>query len=324
MAQLSIRGVSKRFQGRSGEVQALQDIWIDVADGEFLVLVGPSGCGKSTLLNILAGLDPIDEGEVLEGGRKITGPGRDRGVVFQEGGLFPWLTAQKNVEFGLKQMGLPPKQRAERAAYYLDMVHLSRFRESYPHELSGGMRQRVAIARALALDPEALLMDEPFSALDAQTREDLYEQLTEVWERTGKTIVFVTHNVREAVCLADRVLLFSARPGRVKAEFPIRLARPRFPDDADVARLAHQISAALREDRARLRSEEYDERPLGPDGPAGLHVTESGVLPGRDRPVGARVPAADLGSDAVPVTISGGADAPDRHPGPVPHHRNGR
>lgn len=276
MAALSIRGVSKRFNGRSGMVHALEDICLDVADGEFVVLIGPSGCGKSTLLNVIAGLDPADAGEILENARPVWKPGRDRSVVFQDGGLFPWLTAQKNVEFGLKQMGLPPKERAGRAEQFLNLVHLSKFRDSFLHELSGGMRQRVAIARALALDPEALLMDEPFSALDAQTREDLYAVLQEIWERTRKTIVFVTHNVREAVCLADRVVLFSARPGRVQAEFPIRLARPRTVEDVDVARIAYQISCALKEGMARSRKEEYDEdwRPAE----AGLLRPVDGVL----------------------------------------------
>jgi NitT/TauT family transport system ATP-binding protein len=179
-------------------------------------------------------------------------------MVFQDGALFPWLTAQKNVEFGLKQMGVPARERAERAADYLQLVHLSRFRDSFLHELSGGMRQRVAIARALALEPQALLMDEPFAALDAQTREDLYTVLQEIWERTGKTVVFVTHNVREAVCLGDRVVLLSARPGRLQAEFPVQLARPREIDSVDVARIAHQISAALKSGVARARQEEYD------------------------------------------------------------------
>ncbi|HZO87641.1 MAG TPA: ABC transporter ATP-binding protein [Chthonomonadaceae bacterium] len=259
MAKLAICGVSKRFQGRNGTVCALENICLEVQEGEFLVLIGPSGCGKSTLLNIIAGLDPADAGEVREDGRPVWKPGRDRSVVFQDGALFPWLTAQKNVEFPLKQMGLSARERAERAAYYLHLVHLSRFRENYLHELSGGMRQRVAIARALALEPEVLLMDEPFSALDAQTREDLYVVLQEIWQRTGKTIVFVTHNVREAVCLADRVVLLSARPGRVQAEFPIQLSRPRFIEDVDVARIAHQISCALKEGIARVRQEEYDE-----------------------------------------------------------------
>jgi len=276
MAKLSIRGVCKRFEGRGADVQALENIHLDVQNGEFLVLVGPSGCGKSTLLNLIAGLDRPSSGELLEDGRPITGPGRDRSVVFQDGALFPWLTAQGNIEFGLKQMGLPGRKRAERAAHYLSMVHLSPFADSLPHELSGGMRQRVAIARALALDPEVLLMDEPFSALDAQTREDLYGQLVELWEQTGKTIVFVTHNVREAVCLANRVVLFAARPGRIAAEFPIHLDRPRFPDDVDVARAAQEISHALRGDRVRARREEYDEK---------WDPEESGVL----RPVACRL-----------------------------------
>jgi len=259
MAQLAIKGITKRFVGRGNAVLALDNINLDVADGEFVVLIGPSGCGKSTLLNILAGLDPADAGEVWENDRRVTGPGRDRGVIFQEHGLFPWLTAQKNVEFGLKQMGVLAKERAEKAAHFLHLVHLSRFRDSYLHELSGGMRQRVAIARALALDPGILLMDEPFSALDAQTREDLYAILQEIWERTRKTIVFVTHNVREAACLGDRVVLLSARPGRVQTIFKVQLARPRFIDDVDVARTARTISNAMKEGAALARHEEYDE-----------------------------------------------------------------
>ena len=269
MAKLSIQQVSKRFTGRGSEVLALDDINLEVEEGEFLVLIGPSGCGKSTLLNIVAGLDPADSGVVLASGLRVTGPGRDRGVVFQEHGLFPWLSAQKNVEFGLKQMGMASAERAERAAYFLHLVHLSRFRDSYLHELSGGMRQRVAIARALAFDPEVLLMDEPFSALDAQTREDLYIVLQEIWERTRKTIVFVTHNVREAVCLADRVALMSSRPGRIQQIFNIQIARPRFIDDADVSRTARTISAALKAGMDKARQEEYDED---------WHPAQSGVL----------------------------------------------
>jgi NitT/TauT family transport system ATP-binding protein len=279
MAKLSLRGVTKRFHGRGGEVTALEEIWLDVQDGEFVVLVGPSGCGKSTLLNIIAGLDRADEGEVLEDGRPVLGPGRDRSVVFQDGALFPWLTAQKNVEFGLKQMGLGARERADRAAYHLSLVDLSRFRDSYLHELSGGMRQRVAIARALAMDPEVLLVDEPFAALDAQTREDLYLQLSELWEQTGKTIVFVTHNVREAACLGDRVVVFSARPGRIRAEFRVELARPRFPDELDVARVAQQISHALKANRPTSTREDGNERLLA----------ESGVLRAADRRLGERV-----------------------------------
>ena len=259
MASLSVRGVTKRFSGRSGLITALDNITLDVQDGEFVVIVGPSGCGKSTLLNIMAGLDSADSGQVLEGGRPVDGPGRDRTVVFQEGALFPWLTVQKNVEFGLKHAGVPASERASRAEDFLRRVHLSRFRDGYIHELSGGMRQRVAIARALAPEPGVLLMDEPFSALDAQTREDLYSVLQEIVERARKTIVFVTHNVREAVCLGDRVVLLSARPGRIQAEFSVQLARPRFVDDVDVVRVAHQIGLALRAGSEAARQEEYDE-----------------------------------------------------------------
>ncbi|HLV79612.1 MAG TPA: ATP-binding cassette domain-containing protein, partial [Chthonomonadaceae bacterium] len=163
MAILSVQGVTKRFHGRNGSVTALENIWLDVDQGEFLILVGPSGCGKSTLLNIIARLEFQDEGEVRMNGQRVVWPGRDRTMVFQDGALFPWLTAQKNVEFGLKRMGVRPKERAERALYYLKLVRLSRFAGSYLHELSGGMRQRVAIARALAVEPQVLLMDEPFS-----------------------------------------------------------------------------------------------------------------------------------------------------------------
>lgn len=269
MANLCIKGITKRFAGRGNAVLALDDINLEVEDGEFVVLIGPSGCGKSTLLNIVAGLDPADAGEIWENDRLVTGPGRERGVVFQEHGLFPWLTAQKNVEFGLKQMGVSASERAERASHFLHLVHLSRFRDSYLHELSGGMRQRVAIARALALDPGVLLMDEPFSALDAQTREDLYSILQEIWERTRKTIVFVTHNVREAACLGDRIVLMSPRPGRIQQTFQVQIARPRFIDDADVARTARTISNALKASAGQTRQEEYD---------ADWNPAEAGVL----------------------------------------------
>jgi NitT/TauT family transport system ATP-binding protein len=275
--RLSLRGVSKRFYGRSGEVLALEDVQLDVQQGEFLILVGPSGCGKSTILNIVAGLEQADSGEVLENGKPVCGPGRERSVVFQDGALFPWLTAQKNVEFGLKQMGMGRRERAERAQHYLRLVHLSRFADSYLHELSGGMRQRVALARALALEPQVLLMDEPFGALDSQTKQGLYGVVQEIWEATGQTIVFVTHDVREAVCLGDRVVVLSARPGRVKAEYPITLARPRHVEGVDVARKAQQIVAALRDDLAREQQEEYD---------LDWQPAESGVLRSADNVMG--------------------------------------
>src|SRR5919198_1250213 len=190
---IRICGLHKSFGHNGSRMLVLEDIDLEVREGEFVSLVGPSGCGKSTLLHIVAGLEQSDAGEVTVNGRRVSGPGAERVAVFQDPSLFPWLTVRENVEFGLKVRGVAPEERRKRAFEYLRMVHLSRFADHLPKQLSGGMRQRASIARALALDPEVLLMDEPFSALDAQTREGLYPQLVEVWERTGKTIVFVTH-----------------------------------------------------------------------------------------------------------------------------------
>jgi NitT/TauT family transport system ATP-binding protein len=284
MPILSIKGLSKKFANRNGELHALDSIDLDVEDGEFLVLVGASGCGKSTMLNLIAGLDRPDGGAVMMGGERIKAPGPDRSVVFQDGALFPWLTALKNVEFGLKRIGMPQKERTERAHHYLRLVKLDKFADSFIHELSGGMRQRVAIARALAVEPKILLMDEPFSALDAQTREDLYVELQEIWVRMGTTVVFVTHNVREAVTLGDRVVLLKPRPGRIQEIFPVHILRPRHIDDTDVAHLARQISMAMRHGHSHLNEEEYDERP-----------EENDLLRLLDRPVGADSPARRLG-----------------------------
>jgi NitT/TauT family transport system ATP-binding protein len=195
---------------------ALDDVSLEVRAGEFLVLVGPSGCGKSTLLDLLAGLTLPTSGRVLLDGKAITGPARDRGVVFQQYALFPWLTALDNVAFGLEIAGVGLRERRAKAASYLDLVGLSAFANRYPHELSGGMKQRVAIARSLAYEPQVLLMDEPFAALDAQTRETLQEELVDIWQRTGKTIVFITHGIDEAVVLGQRVAVMTSRPGRIK------------------------------------------------------------------------------------------------------------
>jgi NitT/TauT family transport system ATP-binding protein len=195
---------------------ALDDITLEVLTGEFLALVGPSGCGKSTLLDLLGGLETPTSGRILLDGRTIVGPARDRGIVFQQYALFPWRTAAQNVEFGLDIAGLKSKTRREKALHYLDLVGLSAFANRYPHELSGGMKQRVAIARSLAYDPEVLLMDEPFAALDAQTRETLQGELLRIWRRTGKTIVFITHGIDEAVVLGQRVAVMTSRPGRIK------------------------------------------------------------------------------------------------------------
>jgi NitT/TauT family transport system ATP-binding protein len=244
---LTIAGVSKTFAGRAGLIEALQPIDIEVAAGEFVCLLGPSGCGKSTLLGIVAGLESPDSGCVLANGKPIRGAGTDRVLLFQEAALFPWLDVQHNVEFGLRQAGVPRKQRTEIAGRFIKLVHLQGFARSYIHQLSGGMRQRVAIARALAINPAVLLMDEPFGALDAFTRDRLHAELETIWSATRKTILFVTHNVREAVALGDRVLVFAPRPGRIVREFSITLPRPRSLEDHRVVDQTAEIMTALRE-----------------------------------------------------------------------------
>jgi NitT/TauT family transport system ATP-binding protein len=220
--KISFQQVRKEFVvrgeggGPSDRFTALEDITFDVRFGEFLALVGPSGCGKSTLLDLLGGLTTPTSGRILLDGRPIEGPARDRGIVFQQYALFPWRTAAQNVEFGLDIAGLKARQRREIARHYLDLVGLTAFADRYPHELSGGMKQRVAIARSLAYDPEVLLMDEPFAALDAQTRETLQGELLRIWRATGKTIIFITHGIDEAVVLGQRVAVMTSRPGRIK------------------------------------------------------------------------------------------------------------
>jgi NitT/TauT family transport system ATP-binding protein len=222
--KIQISGVGKTFPIRGGGVfTALQDASLDIAEGEFLVVVGPSGCGKSTLLDLLGGLTRPTTGSILLDGAEVTGPALDRGIVFQQYALFPWRTALRNVEFGLEAKGLGRRERSRVARHYLALVGLADFEDRYPHELSGGMKQRVAIARSLAYDPDVLLMDEPFAALDAQTRELLQDELLRIWERTGKTIVFVTHGIDEAVYLGGRVAVLTSRPGRVKEVIDIDL-----------------------------------------------------------------------------------------------------
>ncbi|MBV8823173.1 MAG: ABC transporter ATP-binding protein [Ktedonobacteraceae bacterium] len=244
---LKIEGVSKVFVARTGTVEALQPVDVDVTAGEFVCLLGPSGCGKSTLLSIVAGLESATGGSVWAAGQKVDGPGTDRVLLFQEAALFPWLDVQQNVEFGLRQAGKPAKERAAIARHFIELVHLKGFERSYVHQLSGGMRQRVAIARALAIDPAILLMDEPFSALDALTRDRLHIELESIWLATRKTIMFVTHNVREAVALGDRVLVFAPRPGRIVQEFRIELPRPRSLEDHALVDQAAKITAVLRD-----------------------------------------------------------------------------
>jgi NitT/TauT family transport system ATP-binding protein len=230
--KVSLRHVSKTYRQASGEeVPALVDVTLDVAPGEFVCLIGPTGCGKSSLLNLVAGLDRPDEGEVLMDELPVTGPGPDRALLFQEPALFPWLSVVRNVEFALELGGAPRSIWRERAMHWLGKVHLSEFANAQPHEISPGMRQRAALARALACQPDVLLADEPFGALDAQSREILQRELQEVWLETRNTFLFVTHNVREAVFLADRVVLMSARPGTLVAEHRISSPRPRVFDD---------------------------------------------------------------------------------------------
>ena len=246
------------YRTQKGErLLALDHINLEVKAGEFLCVVGPSGCGKSTLLHLIAGLHQQTSGQVLVDGTPVQGPGTDRILIFQELGLFPWLRVGENVEFGMKMKGIGKDEREEKTRYYLRLVHLAQFKDSYTHQLSGGMRQRVALARALATEPDVLLMDEPFAALDAQTRDLLHDELERIWAETGRTIIFVTHNVREAVRLADRVALLTFRPGRVKREFPVDLPRPRLMEDIEVARAARDILDDLREEINRSLEEEY-------------------------------------------------------------------
>jgi sulfonate transport system ATP-binding protein len=246
-SKLAIENVSKSFKGASGSVLALDRVSLNVAEAEFVCLVGASGCGKTTLLNIIAGLEKPDSGLVLADGKPVTGPGRERLVMFQEPALFPWLTVFGNVLFGLKlKPNLTSKDRRDVASYYLELVGLSRFERANIHELSGGMKQRVSLARALAPNPRVLLMDEPFAALDALTREQLYGDIQRIWKARRKTIVFVTHNVREAACLGDRVLLFAPHPGRIHEEFTVDLPRPRDINSVDLAAYATRITKALK------------------------------------------------------------------------------
>ena len=256
--KLGVRDVTLRYETNSGkQLTALQDINLQVRPGEFLCIVGPSGCGKSTLLHLIAGLHQQTSGEVLLDGSPVQGPGTDRLLIFQELGLFPWLTVAQNVEFGMRMKGIGRAERRDKARHYLRLVHLHQFAESYTHQLSGGMRQRVALARALATEPDVLLMDEPFAALDAQTRDLLHDELERIWTETGRTIIFVTHNVREAVRLGDRVVLLTFRPGRVKREYRVDVDRPRHLEDVQVAGSAREILDDLREEINKSLEEEY-------------------------------------------------------------------
>ena len=246
MAKLETKGIVKYFKHESHQLKALGGVDLQVEDGDFVCLVGPSGCGKSTFLRIVAGLETPDEGEILFDGQPVTTTGPERIMVFQEGALFPWLKVQDNVEFGLKMAGIPKEERAQISKRYLDMMQLTKFANSFTYQLSTGMRQRVAIARALVMDPDVLLMDEPFAALDAQTRDLLLIEMQLIWEKTKKTILFVTHNVAEAAVLGTKVAVFSNRPSKIKKLMPNDFKRPRVAEDENLLGFQQEILAELR------------------------------------------------------------------------------
>ena len=248
---LRVDNVNKRFTTGGGEIEALRAVDLSIGRGEFICLIGPSGCGKSTLLRMIGGFETPTAGRVVMNGAPVMAPGPDRGMVFQDYGLFPWLTVRRNIGFGPAARGLPRSQVEAIVERFIAMIGLDRFAETYPHQLSGGMKQRVAIARVLANDARVILMDEPFGALDAMTRERLQSELLTLWEATGLTVLFVTHAIEEAILLADRVIVMSPGPGRITADVPISLPRPRDVVSAPfnemrrhVAGLLHQVSAA--------------------------------------------------------------------------------
>lgn len=248
---LSVQDVSLTYHGRRGDVQALDKVAFEIRPNEFTVIVGPSGCGKSSFLYLAAGLAEVTSGEILVNGTRVEGPGRDRGMVFQSYTLFPWLTVRQNVEYGPRRAGVDSAKRREISDHYLGEIGLSAFADHYPKQLSGGMMQRVAIARALANNPDILLMDEPFGALDSQTRRTMQKLLLRVWEHSHKTVAFVTHDIDEAILLGDRVLVMTARPGRIKADIPIAIPRPRDPEitlEPEFIALKRQIIDQLRDE----------------------------------------------------------------------------
>jgi len=250
MGELQISGLSKAYESKASWNQmrsllVFSDISFTVADGEFVTIIGASGCGKSTLLNMAAGLTPVSSGSIYLDGKPVKGPGLDRGIVFQEFALFPWLNVIGNVLFGLKSKNVPRRQRNTLAQKYVDLVSLSGFENYYPYRLSGGMRQRVGLARALAIEPSALLMDEPFGALDAQTRESMQTALNDIWMKTRNTILFITHDIREAIYLSDRVLVLAGRPAEIVLELVVDLPRPRGRYDPKFQELELRLEKAI-------------------------------------------------------------------------------
>jgi NitT/TauT family transport system ATP-binding protein len=263
MAKLEARNIGKQFLAvQRNEVKlisAIKNINLTIEDEQFVCFVGPSGCGKTTLLNILAGLDKPTEGEIILNGHPVTETGPDRIMVFQENALFPWLKVLDNVEFGLKMAGVQKNKRHERAMHYLEMMQLTKFADAYTYQLSGGMKQRVAIARALVMDPEVLLMDEPFAALDSQTRDLLLVELQLIWARTKKTIVFITHNILESVVLGNKVIVFTRRPGTIKDEISVKYKRPRLPEDENLQPYYRQVIDSIKSEISDRKSSIDDE-----------------------------------------------------------------
>jgi NitT/TauT family transport system ATP-binding protein len=255
-SHIDVANVSKIFNAGEREVTALRDINLHIPDGQFVCLLGPSGCGKSTLLNAIAGFSLPSTGRIEANGKLVTGPGPDRGMVFQEYALFPWMTVEKNIGFGLGIKGMAPAQIDQRVGALLEMLSLSDFRHRFPKDLSGGMRQRVAIARVLALDSPIMLMDEPFGALDALTRRNLQDELLRIWAELKKTIVFVTHSIEEAIYLADRIIVMTYRPGTVKRDIIVELPRMRDPSSADFNALKRELGAMVMEEQQRHHNDE--------------------------------------------------------------------
>jgi NitT/TauT family transport system ATP-binding protein len=253
---IDVKGVNKVFKTDNREVVALRDINLQIPQGQFVCLLGPSGCGKSTLLNAIAGFSLPSSGEITADGQLITGPGPERGMVFQEYALFPWMTVEKNIAFGLEVKGMAQAEIKQRVDQLLGMLSLSDFRNRYPKDLSGGMRQRVAIARVLALDSPIMLMDEPFGALDALTRRNLQDELLRIWSELKKTIIFVTHSIEEAIYLADRIVVMTYRPGTVKRDMIVELPRMRDPASADFNALKRELGALVMEEQQRHHSDE--------------------------------------------------------------------
>ncbi|MBT2645712.1 ABC transporter ATP-binding protein [Bacillus sp. ISL-34] len=254
---LTIDGIEKSFKNEKKEsIKVLDKINIEVEKGSFVSIVGPSGCGKSTLLYLIAGLDKADVGEIRVAGKKVVKPGPERVVVFQEAGLFPWLTVLENVTYGLKLKKIPNEQAKAKALDILKMVHLSRYVDSYPHQLSGGMKQRVAIARALVMEPDILLMDEPFSALDEQTRMVLHKELLEIWRKTKVTIFFVTHNIREAVQLSEKIIVFATRPGKIKETISVPSMKDGVMPDSVTLHTEQRVLSILQEEIEKVLKEE--------------------------------------------------------------------